>query len=313
MKIIKEIEIGLTSHCNLTCPLCTRNKNIFKILPKFRPKNLEINRLKEFINFINPEEVKLVGAVGEPTLYPYFYELLKFLKTNNIKIWLSTNGVTHNIKWWNKIKEVIPKNSIINIDLDHTDEDMQLYRRGTNLKKLKDHLEILAKYQNKDYILKAQRINFDWNKNNYNFFMEEVLNWGFDEVYNIPCYDFNPNEFKEDLSFWKHEKQDKYKLLKRINTLNSKKQNLCIKCESKKDKLIYLNYLGEVIPCCYINDIILKEETLIGNIYDDNFNDLIKNYFKIIDNPIESKYKETCIKFCTKINRQVYKEFNLDP
>ena len=78
--MIKQIEIGLTSNCNLKCPLCTRNKKIFKTLPKFKPENLDLDKLKEFISFVRPKEVKLVGAVGEPTLYPKFYELLKFLK-----------------------------------------------------------------------------------------------------------------------------------------------------------------------------------------------------------------------------------------
>ena len=64
----KIIEIGLTSNCNLKCPLCTRNKIIFSkkdSFPKYRPNELDLNTLIEFIRYINPEEVKLVGAVGE--------------------------------------------------------------------------------------------------------------------------------------------------------------------------------------------------------------------------------------------------------
>ena len=311
LKRIKTIEIGLTSKCNLKCPLCTRNKDLFKMNWKFEPKDIDYIKLITFINYIKPEEVKLVGAVGEPTLYPHFFKLLKFLKENNIKIWLSTNGVTHSTKWWKMVRDLIPTGSVINIDLDHTEEDKQLYRRGTNLTKLKENLKEIA--NNPNYIVRAQRIDFDWNKDNYDYFQTEVLKWGFDEVYNIPCYNFKQEEFTEDLTFWSHPKQKDYELLDRMNKLNQTRDNIV--CESNREGLIYVNYLGEITPCCYINDLVLQSpKPDFNNIhFVNNYENIITEYFERIDNPETSWYKTTCKKFCTKINRQLYKEFNLDP
>ena len=312
MNQIKIIEIGLTGMCNLKCPLCTRAKIIFKdkdSYPKFKPVELEFNTLLNFIKFINPDEIKLVGAIGEPTLYSRFYDLLLELNKLNIKIWLSTNGSTHNKEWWEKIATTIPKNSIINIDMDSS-TDNNYYRKGSDINKIKEVLSTLTDKNNNGYTVRLQKIDFDWNKNDK---LDTILNDKI-ELYEIPCYDFNPDEFLDKTleEKYSHPKLDIYKQLnkwKQKAIENNSEHLQKIECDSKVQNLIYLNYLGEVLPCCYINDTSLKEKKLRPTIYNTKFETLLNDYYNNINNPVQPECKWFCAKKC----RKLYKEFGLDP
>lgn len=325
---IKTIEIGLTSRCNLKCPLCTRAKDIFhdkENYPKFKPTELDFNKLKEFIEFIEPTEVKLVGAVGEPTLYTHFMKLMKFLKESNIKVWLSTNGSTYKSDWWYELAQHIPAGSVLNFDIDSPDYDNNTYRRGSNYDKVINNiiaLEANVEYQ-QNFKIRAQRIDFKWNQYNYSGpnskgkenFIDNLRYRGIKniELYNIPCYDFNQEEFSEpDLEIkFDHLNLNNYKRLNRWKgrMLESKTMEINIDCDSKHQKLIYLNYVGEVLPCCYLNDVSLKEKELGINIYQNSMEECLDNYYSIINNP--TSY--TCKYFCSSLARKLYKQFNLDP
>ncbi len=314
----KIIEIGLTSNCNLKCPLCTRNKIIFSkkdSFPKYRPNELDLNTLIEFIRYINPEEVKLVGAVGEPTLYKHFLELMLFLKQAEIKVWLSSNGSTHNPSWWKKLAEYIPDGSTINIDIDHTDKEAQkIYRRGSDLDSILSNVKALN-MENRNFTIRAQRIIFDWNQDNQEEYFKIIPTLGFDSIYEIPCYDYRPEEFKEDVKFFTHPKLNEYKLFRLTGStsLTSSKRDQVIECEAKKYKMIYLNYLGEVMPCCYINDEILKSKHRYINIYENSPVEILELYNKKINNPLSDDYSDVCNKFCNKLGKKFCKIFKLDP
>ena len=85
-QIYHSIEIGLHSKCNLHCPLCTRSKKFFLDNKDHRKFNneLDFEDLKNAILTIKPQELKLVGAICEPTMYYKFIELLEFCKEQNI-------------------------------------------------------------------------------------------------------------------------------------------------------------------------------------------------------------------------------------
>ena len=82
---IKTLEIGLINKCTLSCPLCLRNyKELMSSLKK--NERLDWDILKNFLDQLNAlERVVLMGAVSEPTLYPEFFELIRYLKERNIK------------------------------------------------------------------------------------------------------------------------------------------------------------------------------------------------------------------------------------
>lgn len=100
LKLEKEsvyaIELEMSTICQANCPLCYRNYKSFPkeyMIPVIRQLPEIINQLDGYCNL---NYVMLVGCMSEPTLYPNFIELVKYLKNRNIKIEICTNGDTHN-------------------------------------------------------------------------------------------------------------------------------------------------------------------------------------------------------------------------
>ena len=317
-QIYHSIEIGLHSKCNLHCPLCTRSKKFFLDNKDHRKFNneLDFEDLKNAILTIKPQELKLVGAICEPTMYYKFIELLEFCKEQNISIWLSTNGSYGSEKFWERVTQAIPKNSVLNFDIGHTQK--QLYRKS-NTEKIIRNIKIVQKGINpEDSIrIEALRIEFNWNKDDEKNLEELTKDLGIG-LYKIPCYDYNPNEFKEDISFWDHPKKLYYQKINKLKILNTKEIN----CEALTTNSIYINYLGYIMPCCYINDLLLSEnielyETGIRNKFL-NIKDrpiieeITLNYRNAIDSK-DQKIRNCCSKFCSSFKRKLYKNFKLDP
>lgn len=315
------IEIGLTSTCNLNCPLCSRNKKLFKdnhqTDNKFRKDiHIDMDLLMKWLLKVTQDQteevtIKLIGAVGEPTMHPRFLELIELIQIKQFTLWLSTNGSVNSTKWWKKLGLLLPQKSTINVDIDHTDEKHQsFYRRGSNLTKIIKNVESLHKSRPKSTVLQIQRIDFIWNRVNL-INMRKLIKdeWNFfDNIYTIPSYWWDQSEFTENLSPWK----SKYDILnKRIKSISSLRATGTIDCEAQKDNTIYVNYVGDVIPCCYINDYVLKNNIEnIPNIKDEI--NIIQPYFKTIytnNNPLCS----VCDKTCSTSAKRMYKQFNLDP
>ena len=113
---INQVELELTTMCNASCPLCFRNYKGFKwyFRESGRGTVVPLETIKSSILKLNPKEIKLVGTISEPTLYPYFLELVKFIKEQKIIIEICTNGDTHSeTDWFNptliKVSEGIDK------------------------------------------------------------------------------------------------------------------------------------------------------------------------------------------------------------
>lgn len=82
----RRIVIELTNDCNLHCKMCGRCYN------KFNIKILNMEMIKWLAPILKiSEEITLMGW-GEPTLYPHFSELIKFLDKYPVKKYICTNG-----------------------------------------------------------------------------------------------------------------------------------------------------------------------------------------------------------------------------
>jgi wyosine [tRNA(Phe)-imidazoG37] synthetase (radical SAM superfamily) len=90
-----------------------------------------ITQLNEYKNVKN---ISLAGFASEPTLYPYIFELIKYLKSRNIKIELYTNGNTHDKTWWRELGKILTKNDRTYFTIcGSTQELHSKYRVGSNL------------------------------------------------------------------------------------------------------------------------------------------------------------------------------------
>jgi len=93
MKVSKTlfVSIFLTTECNLNCKYCYVKRYL-----KLRPADININKLTKFIEDLTSKlKINVCLEGGEPTLYPYFVDVLKMLIENrNVeRVAVLTNGV----------------------------------------------------------------------------------------------------------------------------------------------------------------------------------------------------------------------------
>lgn len=79
------LDLQITGKCNLNCKFCCG-----------APKNIEnanFDDVKKVIDKLASLNVyRIVVTGGEPLIYPYFDQLIKYIKDKNIEIYLSTNA-----------------------------------------------------------------------------------------------------------------------------------------------------------------------------------------------------------------------------
>ncbi|HGY89709.1 MAG TPA: radical SAM protein [Planctomycetes bacterium] len=79
------LQIEPTTFCNLKCAFCVREKNVF------RPKHMTFETFKEVFDDVKPMRVTFAGD-GEPTLCPDLFKMLAYVRDNNARAIVTSNG-----------------------------------------------------------------------------------------------------------------------------------------------------------------------------------------------------------------------------
>ena len=144
---VQRLEIGLTSTCNLECPLCMRQTH-----PKFQDSPIKFRSLQEITQqldeYISIKFVTIAGAISEPTLHPQLFDILKYLIDRGIEISLFLNGNTHNDMYYKKLGVIFrrAKGNIYFTICGSTQELHSRYRVNSSLKTVIRHLDIIDNY-----------------------------------------------------------------------------------------------------------------------------------------------------------------------
>lgn len=301
---IYQIEIELHNKCNLQCPLCSRqNKEIQEYIKT--PKEIDFENLKKtLIQFPNLQKVHLVGSLSEPTLYTHFFELVTFLKENNIAIMFSTNASVWNESKWEEFGKLLTSKDEVRFAIDGSDQlKHSRYRKGSKLNKV---IENFLAFSDSKAFKVLQTIKFRHNEEIYQDEInkiQEMCHNKFDFVYQLSTNSENINLGLE------YPKKDnlKVKLYKRIFKESSKKDfsklNKEIDCFSK-DGFIYINHLGNFITCCdrYEEFLLNKDNIILPNV--NNFKvDFLLDFLNGIYKKVPCT--DICIKHCHKLVQQI--------
>ena len=302
--LVKDTELELTNLCNAKCPLCYRNnKDYIAKSPYQRPLNEVIEQLNLFTNL---ESIKLVGTISEPTLYKDFFPLIEYLNSRNIEIEICTNGDTHQPSWWEALGKLLKKDDKVFFTIcGSTQELHEVYRKGTNLKRILENASALrkfSKYKN-DY---AQLIRFNYNDEDFDGLdiIETVSN--FSHLYWTETFLALPIESYKNMTKDLYEKlkphPKKYPLYKQVETNATKKaskQEHQPKCIAKEDSTNQINLQGEILPCYLFTERYAPETSL---------NKTIRKTWSY--QKIEAG-KYDCCKFCDKSIRGLLQTMDL--
>ncbi|WP_189509750.1 radical SAM protein [Candidatus Methylopumilus universalis] len=135
-----EINIEITSFCNLSCPMCGR---VSKNTPS---AYMSIELFKSIIDQVKgyAELVFLSAGVGEPISHPQLNEMLKYCEKFNLKTLVSTNATLLNEKKINLLLDNPPDQLILSLD-GATKETHESIRIGSKFEKTMSNVLNLCK------------------------------------------------------------------------------------------------------------------------------------------------------------------------
>lgn len=246
---IREIHIEPTSLCNAECPQCARNIHGSGLNSNIQLNSLTINY---FTNFFNSDNIKNIdkiffcGNVGDPCATPDLLKICRYLKTikPNIVLGINTNGSLKTERWFRELGEILQGTfDYVVFSIDGLEDTNHVYRKNTNWSKIirnaqayistgaSAHWDMLVFDHNKHQVESAQQLardmGFTW------FRSKSTDRW---DTYPIneklkPAETYVPKNYDE----------------------------VDIICEKNRDNSIFIDYRGEVWPCCHMAEAYLNE------------------------------------------------------
>lgn len=284
---IEWIDIELTSFCNIECKGCLRVQS--KYADKFLNKSyLDLNMIKEKFQksmFPNIKIINFCGSVDEPTTHPQFFEIIQHFSDWGAHINIATNGSLRTVQWWEKLASILPKSHKVTWGIDGSDQLSEIYRKGSNFKKVQSNFRAFNKAGGKSI---WQFIVFEHNEHQLDEAKKIAKEEGFADFVTIMSH-------RKDTNGIKH---------KKIET----EESTCISCKYSNQKRIFINHMGNVIPCCHLNSKMI-EYSATGEIRD-KFESILQesNYIKDIN--LSNTTIESAIK--GKVWNKIINSWNTD-
>lgn len=255
MNNIEWIDIELTSFCNISCKGCFRviSKQADKILNK---TFIDLEVIQEKLQKQDFPAIKIInfcGSVDEPTTHPQFFKIISYFADWNAHINIATNGSIKTPSWWKRLVDVLPQSHRVTWGIDGSDELSEVYREGSNFKKVQENFRAFIAAGGQAV---WQFIEFEHNMHQTEIAKQMAKDEGFKDFKTIISH-------RKDVKGIKHKKLDK-----------SEEVSYNISCKYGNQKRIFINHMGNVIPCCHLNSKML--EYAVTSEVKDKFEDILK-------------------------------------
>jgi MoaA/NifB/PqqE/SkfB family radical SAM enzyme len=258
-KTIKKIELELSSYCNASCPLCSRNFYGYNFKnPSFGLRHLSLSDIKKILDasiLSGVETIVLQGNFGDLCMNPETPEIVNYILSINpdIKISGHTNGSAQATDWWVQLNRVR-----MYFALDGKDQEThQKYRKDTNFKKIIQNATAL---KNAGGEVVWKMLIFDHNQYQVDDCrkMAKDLGFKFTAQQNTkssgPVFDQKKIHL-HNIGNWKGSKKideiiNQELLLEDLNANESPVGS--IDCLHLREKSIFISSWGEIFPCCFL-------------------------------------------------------------
>jgi len=266
---VKVLHLEPTSKCNAACPQCGRYVNDGETLnPNIRITDLKLTTIQEKlnVNFVSQlDKMFMCGTYGDPAAHKNAIGIYDWFREVNpdITLGMNTNGSLRNTHFWNALaKRLNRERDYCVFSIDGLSDTNHLYRRNTNYNKIminasefvaaggRAHWDMLVFKHNEHQVDECMKLARDMG---FVAFRAKVSK----RFIERPIYGLEPPQiYKPDLQYGD------------------------VSCHALKENSIYMNYLGQIKPCCWLSN---EKYTV------ENFNDII------------NKWTPTCVKTCSSI------------
>lgn len=293
---IKAMHLELSSRCNASCPVCSRNFSGGPKVDGLEEVDLTLNDIKSFVDnniLKNIERINYCGNLGDPGMNKELLDILVFFKQNaskNLIQTVRTNGGMRNEPYWQSLAEffndnehksasIFSKSGIV-FSVDGLEDTNHIYRRGVTWEKVWNNMvtysrsggigywEFLIFEHNQHQVEEARQRANDLG---FEFILKNPVGFGDDEhiIKPIKCIDkdgnfqYNIYPAHYDGDRISHNTNIDFKNFHSIPILSEKSKNLCnetkVKCKSthrSEDQEIFISASGHLFPCCFLGGIL---------------------------------------------------------
>jgi sulfatase maturation enzyme AslB (radical SAM superfamily) len=243
-KDVNYIQLEICNYCNLACPFCPRQPRINNHNEIMNNTLLDVDLFKSIFKFGEwPKltSVMFCGNVDEPTTHPGLEEMMSHLLAMNDKliITISTNGSTRNEKYYTTLGQMSAESNQrirIRFAIDGLEDTNHIYRVGSNWQKI---------------------------ETNYRAYIAA----GGYAIWQFVVFEHNKHQIEEVKSL--HLKEGFRGLLLRYSNRNTSGSSIVgidtdysmfdkVVCKALKQKTrsvaeLFINHLGDLTPCCFID------------------------------------------------------------
>lgn len=253
------IDIELTSFCNIKCKGC------FRVLSPYAEQinnkhYLDLSIIKERFQkemFPNIRIINFCGSVDEPTSHPQFFEIIKHFSDWDAHINVATNGSLRTADWWKELASILPPKHKVTWGIDGSDSLSEVYREGSNFNKVEQNYRAFNSAGGKS---NWQFIVFEHNEHQLEEAKERAKAEGF-------------KDFKTIIS---HRKNTKDVKSAKQEIIEMREEEPHVSCKYANQKRIFVNHMGNVIPCCHLNAQML--EYPVSRVKRDRFEELLEEH-----------------------------------
>ena len=286
---INHLLIESTSYCNAKCPHCPRFTTAGFVNPNMPLAHLTMAALTDKFS---PEQlsklrtVSFEGDRGDPAMNPDLIELVKFFNKQSL-ISITTNGSMRKPQWWADLATIPNVNVIFSIDgLKDTNH---LYRVGLDFDDIMTNAQAFIDAGGRA-VWKC--ITFGHNEHQLDEIVEISKNMGFAETWIRTAIEerfdgLDPwpikieGKYSHDLYKAKTLRQETHKhkhaFMKRTGEWMPPPEPNNVLCPWVKENRLYINYLGQVLPCCMMYGETLPPATNYSGV--DEFRDIVGGNF----------------------------------
>lgn len=260
---LKQIHLEISSNCQASCPMCTRNVHGGLDNPLLPISNWSLDKFKTIINkdvLDQVESLYFCGNYGDPLLNNDLSGMIEYAVSDhpNIDIRIHTNGSLRSKEWWARLANVLPKSHLVVFALDGLEDTHSLYRIGTDFNKI---IENARSFISNGGRAEWAYLRFKHNEHQVDtarqlateigfadFTMKDSSRWIMDTKF--PVYDKqgNTTHYLEPSQYTAIKFIDK----KVLDNYKSILEQTKIKCHALRIKEIYIDAQGHVFPCCWL-------------------------------------------------------------
>lgn len=260
IKDVQAIDIECTTFCNLHCPECLREIDKEWVGSILNSTHLTRENCEEWFKpneLINFNELRFCGAIDEAAANPHLIDILNYFNEAFVPLWehsepgffidIRTNGSLKTTAWWEKLAQALPPNHRVVFGIDGADELSEVYRVGSNFKKVINNATAFIKAGG---LASWQFIEFEHNKHQIEEAQQKAKDLGF-RSFDVMASSRDDRSGDIEHTKDKHTKDVPVSVIVKAE----KRQRIEIKCENQTvmGKRILVNSLGLVTPCCFLN------------------------------------------------------------